>query len=268
MFLESRRMTLPRGTPAALGAIALALLVAGLYGPIQRAWEARQKAEAVASLKARVDEERRQRTAEFTADRAQILAGIRIQLDNRAFDAAMNAAGRYAMVNDAELRALYVQAATAESRRQRFDQYRVAVERDCTETQAREAFARLLKDAPDTAGGPAPILNDALRFARLTGDAAVGPVQARLRAPSPPDVHPPDTAPWIERSRAEHQARLVPDYSAALASERAQEVICLWRIAGVRRGAPANVPFTLDLWLSAAPDGKGFVPEPLAYTER
>jgi hypothetical protein len=261
-------MTFPRGTTAALAAIAVALLVAGLYGPVKRAWDGRAKAEAGAALKARVDEERRSRSAEFSADRAQILARIRAQLDSKDFAAAMNAAARYAAVNDTELRALYVQAARAESARQRFDKYRSAVERDCNEPAAREVFARLLNEVPDTAGGPAPLQNDALRFARLTGAAARDPVQARVRAAPQPESHPPSHAPWIERARADHQARLIPDYTAGLTSEGAEAIICVWRIQGVRRGAPANVPFTLDLWLSAAPDGKGFIAEPLAYAER
>jgi len=260
-------MTFPRGTPAALAAIAVALLVAGLYGPVQRTLDARAKAEAAAALKARIDEERSARAAELAADRAQILARIRAQIDNKEFAAAMNAAGRYAAVNDPELRALFVQAARAESMRQRFDKYRTAVERDCNEPIAREVFARLLNDVPDTAGGPAPLQNDALRFARLTGAAARDPVQARVRAAPQPETHPSSGAPWIERARADHQARLVPDYVAGLTSERAEAIICVWRIDGVRRGTPANVPFTLDLWLTAAPDGKGFIPEPLAYAE-
>jgi hypothetical protein len=252
----------------AMLAIAAALLVAGLYGPVERAWESRSKAAAAAALKERVAKERADIAAEFQASRGQILARIRENLQNNQFGAAMNDAARYAFINDPELRDLFRTAATAESARLRFDQYRVVVQRDCTEAQARAEFAHLLRDAPDMPASPAPIENAELRFTRLTGAAARDPVQAHLRDPPPAEGEPPADADWITRARNEHRARLVPDLMKALRAATADEIICLWRIDGLRRGKPRNVRFALDLWLSPDPSGRGFIPEPLVYTER
>ncbi|MEP7275835.1 MAG: hypothetical protein ABI812_05720 [Betaproteobacteria bacterium] len=260
-------MKTTRGTRLALLAVAAVLLTAGLYGPIKRSYEARAKAEAIAELKARVESERRERTAELAANRTEILARIRGQLERREFAAAMNGAARYAAAGDPELRTLFLQAAGSESARQRFDVYRATVERGCNEASAREAFARLLAAAPDAPDSPGPLQNGALRFTHLTGESARGPVQARVRAAPQPEVHPAASAPWIERARDEHQPRLVPDYASGLLSESANAIICMWRIEGERRGTPANAAFALDLWLSAAPDGKDFIPVPLAYVD-
>ena len=247
--------------------IALALLVGGLAGPVQRAWEARAKTGAAQAIADRVARERAAVAAEFEAGRTQILAGIREKLEAGDTAGALRAAARFATVKDPEIRELFQQVAGAESARQRVDAFRGLIVRDCTEAQAKEQFARLIADDHDPAGRPRSSIVGALHIARLTGAHPRTAAVARLREPHTEDPLPPD-ADWITRVRASHGSRVLPDYLSGLESPRADELICVWRIEGTRRDERKTVRFALDLWLPPGPDSKTLQANPIAYSER
>lgn len=257
-------------TPArsALLLIAAALLVVALAGPVQRAWQARTTATAAKSLAEQVARERASLAAELSANRQQIVAGLREQLRSGDHAGAMKAAGRFAPLNDPEVHEIFRKAAAAVSAKQAVDGYRKLVQRDCTEANVRYQLAHLLDSDPARGSSPPPLEYGELKISRVLGSDASVPVVARLREPHGRDGPPPADADWITRVRAYTRSHVLPDYLAALMTESAHDVICVWRIEGTRIDQRRSVPFTMLLWLPPTRDGKGLRPDPLAYSER
>jgi hypothetical protein len=65
----------------ALPVIALALLVTGLAGPIERGWKAWEAKRSATMLAERITAERAAIRADFDANRERILADLRAQID-------------------------------------------------------------------------------------------------------------------------------------------------------------------------------------------
>jgi hypothetical protein len=269
----------------ALPLIAVALLVTGLAGPIERAWQAREARRAATTLVENVAKERAANKADFGANRERILAELREQIDAGQYATAIKAAGRYVFVNDPELMQLYRKAAGIESARQSAMFYRELVDRNCTEMQARFQSFQILHsqrhEPPAPADAlprvsvdrltrtiPAMPLESVERITRIAGTPARAAVVARLREPPPREGGPALNADWITRMRAIYRARPLQDFQSALAGPDADALICVWRIEGIRRGGNRDVRFALDLWLAPAPDGKKLEPDPVGYSER
>ncbi len=292
-------MEMTRRVRVGLLVIAVALLITGLAGPVRRAWDDHARTAAAKALAEQVARERAAAAAALAANRTEILARLRAQLESGDFAGAMTAAGAYLQAGDPEIRQLFTQAATAESQRQRTDHYRALVERDCTEANVRAQMAKLL--APS--GNPAAetVAEPPLRLTRLAGATARDPVQARLREPpdhehegskgehsaatkaddhagaaktgdraraKPHDQAEHEKADWITRLREENRARPLPDYVAILDTPKADEMICVWRVDGTRSEGSRNLRYTMDVWLAPTPDGKRLAADPLAYSER
>jgi hypothetical protein len=273
----------------ALPLIAVALLVTGLAGPIERAWKAREAQRAATTLAERVTAERAAVRADFDANRARIVAELRKQIDAGDHAAAIAAAGRYAFLNDPELMQLYRKASGTVSLRQRTKLYRDLVERECTELQARFQSFQILHtqthEPRATADALPPVSVESLRrgrrlpiealspgsierITRIHGAPAHAAVLARLREPPPTEGGPPPDANWITRMRAIYRARPLQDFQAALGGPDADALTCVWRLEGTRPAGDRNVRFTLDLWLAPAPDGTKLEPDPVGYAER
>lgn len=273
----------------ALPLIAVALLVTGLAGPIERAWKAREAQRAATALAERVADERAAIKADFGANRARILAGLREQIDAGDDAKAMSAAGPYIFLNDPELMQLFRKATGTVSMRQRAALYRDLMARDCTETQARFQSFQILHTQLHEARPPADALPpmsverlrrerrmpiEALspgsveRVTRVVGMPARAAILARMNEPPPSEAGPAADADWITRIRAVYRARPLQDFQAALAQPDADALICVWRIEGTRPAGTRNVRFALDLWLAPAPDGKKLDPDPVGYSER
>ena len=269
----------------ALPLIAAALLVTGLAGPIERAWQARETRRTATANAERVAAERAAVKADFDANRARILAEVREQIDAGQYAAAMKVAGRYLIVNDPELMQLHRKAAGIETARQRTAFYRQLIERDCTETQARFQSFQILHSQRHEPAAPADALppvsverlkrtipamppDSVERVTRIAGTPARAAVLARLREPPPREGAPAVNADWITRMRAIYRARPLQDFQSVLAGPDADVLICVWRIEGTRRAGTRDVRFVLDLWLAPAPDGKKLEPDPVGYSER
>lgn len=251
----------------ALPLIAVALLVSGLAGPVQRAWQAQVTHRAATALAERVAAERAAIKAEFDENRARILAELREQVGVGHYAEAMNAAGRYAFLNDPELLVLYRQAAGTESIRQRGVLLRDVVARDCTEKQAH--FQMLHLQGHERRGPTDPLPPVSVeRITRVASDAARAAVLARMREPPPPHQNEVADEDWLTRIRTTHRARPLPEFQVALAGSDADAFICVWRLEGTRWSAKRDVRFTLDLWLAPAPDGKNLQPDPVGYSEQ
>jgi hypothetical protein len=258
----------------ALPLIAVALLVTGLAGPIERAWQVREANRAATTLSERVAKERAAIEADFATNRVRILAGLREQIDAGNDATAMTAAGRYVFLNDPELMQLYRKATGTVSARQRTTLYRQLIERDCTEMQARVHMLRLHGHDRSQPTDPWPPVT-VERITRIAGTPARAAVLGRLQEPPPHEDAPaadtdwitrmPD---WIERMRSLYRARPLQEFQKALAEPDADALICVWRLEGTRRTGNRDVRFKLDLWLAPAPDGKKLEPDPVAYSER
>lgn len=257
-----------RSVRGALLLIAAALVVAALVGPVQRAWQARSIAAASKSLAEQVARERDARAAELTANREQILAGLREQLRTGDSLGAMNAAARFAPVNDPEVREIHRKAAAAVSAKQDLDNYRRLVARDCTESTVRYQLAQLQDSYPPRTEPSPPQAFGELALSRLLGSEASAPVLARLREPPPSESPLPAEADWITRVQTFNRSQVQPDYVAAVLGDSAQEFLCVWRIEGARLEQGRSVAFTMVLWLPPARDGKGLSADPLIYSER
>jgi hypothetical protein len=267
--------------------IAVALLVTGLAGPIERAWQAREARRAGTMQAQRIAEERAEIAADFNANRASILSELRQQIDAGQYSAAMTAAGRYVPVNDPELMQLYRKAAAIESARKRRTLYRDLVDRDCTETQARFQSFQILHsqrhEPPPRADALPPVsigqlgrahripdmpLSSVDRITRIAGMPARAAVIARMREPPPSERSLAANADWITQMRAIYRARPLQDFVSALADPGSDALICVWRVEGTWRAGSRDVRFALDLWLAPAPDGKKLEADPVGYSER
>jgi hypothetical protein len=272
---------------AVLFAIAAALLVTGLFGPVRRAFEDRQRADAAREISAQVEREREAAKAALQADRAAIVAGIRERLDARDNAEALKRASKYLPAGDAEIRSMFNQAASAESRRQSIEAYKSLIARECTEATARERIAAMINDAtgaPTRAGG---VLG--MTLARITGTPAQELVRARMAEPRPKDEahdHGPadgkasDAATraraagaladddWIARMREANRARGLPEIAEAIQGARTDEFICVWHAEGTRLASGRERRFSVVAWLAPRFDGKSLGVDPVRYAER
>ena len=228
-------------------AIAVALLIAGLAGPVRRAWDERARAAAVKASAEQVARDRAAATASFEANRTEILANVRAQLERGDFRGAMAGAGAYLQVGDPEIRQLFTKAAAAESQRQRTDHYRALVASECTETNVRTEIRKLLPPSETATAVAGTATEPPMRLTRLAGVTARDTVQARLREPPDPETSHDDHSPatktedradaantgstthakpdnsagrekvdWITRLRRDNRARPLADYVAIL----------------------------------------------------
>jgi hypothetical protein len=284
-------MKLNRTARFALLAIALALLVAGLAGPVRRAAEQREKARAAAEMREKVEADRVVRAGEYVTRRDQVLADARAAIDRRDYAAALKIVSPYAGVPDEALRELFREAAGAESVRQRTEAMVALVARDCTEGNVRDQVAAMLEKSvePGVTGEPPR------SAVRLTGAEAREVVLARMREPihaerpraaltgkAPPPqgaagappagtaaVAPPaQPVDWVSRMRAGNRARPLPDYLGMVYSPASQDVMCVWRIEGRRHQDVRTFAYTIDVWMAPVPDSKGLAADPVRYTER
>jgi hypothetical protein len=266
----------------ALLAVAAALLVAGLAGPIRRGLEERERAQKARDIAQQVASERAEASARFNANRAQIIAQLRGLVERGEYVEALRVAAPFGAIPDQELRDLYKEAAGAESQRQRRMHYSQLVERDCNEGFARQQIARLFATVPEGSRPDAPE-----RLVRIVGTEATQRVLARMREPAwvepRPAGQPGAAAPattdaahadparprdWVAVMRDDHRARLLPDYLGFVLSPNADPVICVWRAEGGRRAGDRVLRYTLDAWLAPSPDLKGLVADPAVYGER
>jgi hypothetical protein len=259
----------------ALLAIAAALLVAGLYGPVRRSLDERARAEKSKVMAEQVARERAEAAERFKANRDAILADLRAHVEKREYREALRLAAPFGAVPDEELRELFREAARAESLRQRGEAYAQLVTRDCNEAFARDWAARIFASVKGTDSPPQP----PGLVERIAGAEARAIVMARMREPSrvehvhagPPNasvVPPPDTRDWLTRMRDDNRARLLADYTGFVLSPDADRVICVWRAQGERRDGARLHDYTMDLWLAPSPDGKSLVGDPATYRER
>lgn len=263
----------------ALAAIAAALLVAGLAGPIKRGFEAREVAAKRAALAEQIARERAQATEVFKANRPQIIENMRAHLARSEYIEVLRIAAPYGHIDDDELRELYREAGRIESQRQRAAQYAALVERDCNEGNARDALARIFAAVGN--GNVPPAAPSELT--RLPVPEARPIVLARLRDPlpdehkrgsqaagKPPAAVAPPAAPrdWVAGMREAHRARILPDYLGFLLSPNADAVICVWRAQGERVDGGGKRAYTLDLWLAPQPDLKALGSDVATYAER
>lgn len=284
-------MKLNRTARFAIVAIALALLVAGLAGPVRRAAEQREKSRAAAELRDKVEADRVVRAGEYVTRREQVLADARAAIDRRDYAAALKIVSPYAGVPDDALRELFREAAGAESVRQRTEAMAALVARDCNETNVRDQVAAMLEKSvePGVTGEPPR------SAVRLTGVEAREVVLARMREPVHPErpreapaaaataTQAPAGAPapgaaavaaapqpvdWVTRMREDHRARPLPDYLGMVYSPAAQDVMCVWRIEGRRHQDVRTFSYTIDVWMAPRPDGKALAADPVRYVER
>ena len=278
-------MKLNRTARLSLLVVAAALLVAGLYGPMRRAAEQREKARAVEEMREQLERERVVRSAEYVTRRDQVLADARAAIDRGDYAAALKIVSPYAPVPDEALRELFREAAGAESLRQRTEAMTALVARDCNETNVRDQVAAMLEKSvdPGVTGEPPK------RAVRLTGVEAREVVLSRLREPVHPDrllgtqgagaagaaapgaiadAAPAKPVDWVTRMREDHRARPLPDYLGMVYSPATQEVMCVWRVEGVRRQDVRTYAFTIDVWMAPTPDGKALAADPVRYVER
>jgi hypothetical protein len=68
--------------------------------------------------------------------------------------------------------------------------------------------------------------------------------------------------------RENHRARPLRDYLGMVYSPSAQDVMCVWRVDGIRRQDVRTYAFTIDVWMAPTPDGKGLAADPVRYVER
>lgn len=262
-------MALNRTARFALILVAAALLVAGLYGPMRRAAEQREKARAAEEMRQKVEEDRGARAGEYVKRREQVLAEARAAIDRSDYAAALKIVSPYAGVPDEALRELFREAAGAESMRQRRETMAVLVTRECTEANVRAQVAAMLEKAvePGVTGEP-------LRTAvRLTGAEAREVVLTRLREPPHPELETnPATAPapidWVTRMRRDHRGRPLPDYVGMVYSPAAQDVMCVWRVEGRRFQDVRTFGYAIDVWMAPTPDIKALAADPVRYVER
>jgi hypothetical protein len=262
-------MKLNRTARFALLAIALALLIAGLAGPIRRAAEQREKARAAAELREKVEADRIVRAGEYVMRRDQVLADARAAIDRSDYAAALKIVSSFAGVPDEALRELFREAAGAESMRQRREAMVSLVARDCTEANVRNQVAAMLEKAvdPGVTGEPPRTV------VRLTGAESREVVLTRLREPPHPEQEAaPGSAPtpidWVTRMRRENRGRPLPDYLGMVYSPAAQDVMCVWRVDGRRFQDVRTFGYTIDVWMAPTPDGKALAADPVRYVER
>jgi hypothetical protein len=278
-------MKLNRTARFSLLAVAAALLVAGLAGPVRRAMEQREKVRAAAELREKVEADRVVRAGEYVTRREQVLADARAAIDRRDYATALKVVSPYAGVPDESLRELFREAAGAESVRQRTEAMSALVARDCNEANVRDQVGAMLEKAVDPG-----VTGEPPRTAvRLTGVEARDVVLARLREPPHPDrlvdprvaggpapgaapdarpTPPPAPVDWVTRMRENNRARPLPDYLGMVYSPSAQDVMCVWRVEGIRRQDVRTFAFTIDVWMAPKPDGKGLAADPVRYVER
>jgi hypothetical protein len=278
-------MKLNRTARFSLLAVAAALLVAGLAGPVRRAMEQREKAQAAAEMREKVEADRVVRAGEYVTRRDQVLADARAAIDRRDYGAALKIVSPYAGVPDESLRELFREAANAESVRQRTEAMVALVTRDCNEANVRDQVGAMLEKAVDPGVTGEPPRN----AVRLTGVEAREVVMARLREPVHPDrladpkaggvaasgaapvaspAPPAAAVDWVTRMRENHRARPLRDYLGMVYSPSAQDVMCVWRVDGIRRQDVRTYAFTIDVWMAPTPDGKGLAADPVRYVER
>jgi len=286
-------MKLNRTARFSLLAVAAALLVAGLAGPMRRAMEQREKVRAAAELREKVEADRVVRAGEYVTRREQVLADARAAIDRRDYAAALKVVSPYAGVPDESLRELFREAAGAESVRQRTEAMVALIARDCTEANVRDQVGAMLEKAvePGVTGEPP---RTALRLAgaearevvlsrmrepvhaerpREATAAGASIPQAPAAAPTPGAVAAPAAASnapvdWITRMRENHRARPLRDYLGMVYSPSAQDVMCVWRIEGRRHQDVRTFAYTIDVWMAPTPDGKGLAADPVRYVER
>jgi len=277
-------MKLNRQARFALILVAAALLVAGLYGPMRRAAEERDKARAAEELRKNFERERLARAEEYVGRRDQVLAEARAAIDRGDFAAALKIVSPFAPVPDESLRELFREAAGAESLRQRREATVALVARECNEANVRAQVAAMLEKAvePGVTGEPPG------RVTRLTGVEAREVVLSRMREPPHPELAGPQGTPktepapgatampgpsatptdWVARMRRENRGRPLPDYLGMVYSPAAQDVMCVWRVEGRRHQDVRTFGYTIDVWMAPTPDGKALAADPVRYTER
>ena len=262
-------MKLNRQARFALILVAAALLVAGLYGPMRRAAEERDKARAAEELRKNFERERLARAEEYVGRRDQVLAEARAAIDRGDFAAALKIVSPFAPVPDESLRELFREAAGAESMRQRRELMTALVARDCNEANVRDQVAAMLEKAvePGVTGEPPRTV------VRLIGVEAREVVLTRLREPPHPEREAaPGSTPapidWVTRMRRDHRGRPLPDYLGMVYSPAAQDVMCVWRVEGRRPPDVRTFGYTIAVWMAPTPDGKALAADPVRYTER
>ena len=278
----------------ALLAVAAALLVAGLAGPVRRALDDRERHRAAASLAEQVARENAAIAADYATNRDKVLAEVRALIDRGEAKQAMALAGRYVPVGDAAVRELHREAANAESLRQRGEMYRALVRSDCAEAAVLGRVAKMLAASVE----PGVTVGATLTATRLTGLEARETVLARLREPADPEREdtlrprgaatppsadagkPAEATPqrnvpvmkgpvdWVTRMRQDNRARPLPDYLGMVYSPIAGDVMCVWRIGGRREHGSRSFAFTMDVWMAPAPDSKSLTADPVRYVER
>jgi hypothetical protein len=257
-------MKLDRRTRIGLLAVAVALLAAGLYGPVRRGLEQQEKARAAAELRQKVEEDRVARAAEYVTRREQVLADARAAIERSDYAAALKIVSPYAGVPDESLRELFREAASAESLRQRREATIALVARDCTEANVRDQVAAMLEKAvePGVTGEPPK------SAVRLAGAEAREVVLSRLREPPHPERPKDAPVDWVTRMRDDNRGRPLRDYLGMVYSPAAQDVICVWRVEGRRHQDVRTLGYTIDVWMAPTPDGKALAADPVRYVER
>jgi hypothetical protein len=256
--------------------VVAALLALALAGPVQRHLERRDREARQREAAELVARERATAAEHFLRDRERIMADLRERLARQDYVGVLKASAPYGGVADEEFRALYREAAQAQSRVVRGDQYAAVVARDCDEPGARAAVRRVLGAVGTGASFPPDAPS---HVERVGADEARRIVLSRLREPPPVDhahARPSAGAPaapapagdWITRMRDEHRGRILPDYLGFLHSPRGDEVVCVWRASGDRTEDGRALRYVLDLWLVPSPDLKGTTADVAAYSER
>lgn len=255
------RRTLKRIPPSILFAAAAIVLSLAAAHFFTRVTQQDSRASVMTAQEQRLQEETAARKAELERDRASIVA--RIQALQQAGDhvGAMQIAGRYHLVQDPEILALYRQSADIEGRRQRLAETRKLIQEQCTQATAWKAAEEALQDL-DSAGVLAH--RNELELTRAKASDVLPLILAQLRGE--PGASLPNKADPKEPPGHEHHVQVHADYAIGLSSGTPdQDLICAWRLAARPDASLALQRFELVFWRAPMPN-KLLATEALRYT--
>lgn len=245
---------------------AVVLLVAALWGPAKRAYDAHRAAEALALRQAAIESEHAAATAELQSDRAGVLSRIRALQERNDHTAALALASRYRFAHDPEFDVAYGTSAGILGRRARVAADRALIARQCVAT----ALPPLLDEVftADAPGGVRAVTRD-VQAVRATSPEDLKAVRTRITSAAP-GLDVSEENPAASRDEPHNHRNRIHPYTAAALLDDAddpQSLICVWDVSGMRSLPAGTVPFRMKLWLAPRPGSDLISPEPLSYTQ-